>query len=191
MLNRLLHSPVPLCLTATCHGLANNNESPTLDQTGLFAYDVQIGQFKELSAAAEASVQYVAEERYGQAFNTETAAAIALHIDICDDAGERILRGIVLGNIVDWCPPARNKKEERLIRKLLDRLSGEYVYQDHEVERKTALLLGFDHVDRIEERITFLEGCLVPPAWRGHAIRVYAQQTRQLIATLDLGGYNQ
>ncbi|MBJ7223555.1 MULTISPECIES: hypothetical protein [unclassified Brenneria] len=175
MFNSLAHTR----LTATCHGIASDDACPESKGTR-FSLPVEIGHFGQLDDAMHASMCYVAEQRYEQQRDPEHFIAMATHVDIRDEQGALVLRGIVLGALVDWCPPVRSRKEVRNIRQQVDRLSEEYVHQDFLVERETAKRLGIDHVERIAEHITVLEGGLVAPAWRDKASWAVKKHLRQV-----------
>ncbi|ASD11682.1 hypothetical protein [Pseudomonas aeruginosa] len=177
MLHKLIHSQSSR-LTATCHGVASNADCP--ETKGVrFTLTIEIGRFGNLDEAIEQSVAYVREQRFEEHGDGERFVAMALHVDIRDEQEELVLRGIVLGQGLDWCMPARTRKEARNISTQIERLSEEYVRQDFLVDRVTAERLGFDAVDRIAERLAFLEGSLVSPAWRDRCIWTLKKHLRQ------------
>ncbi|MQT88070.1 hypothetical protein DYL61_16705 [Pseudomonas nabeulensis] len=178
MSSKRAHSqPNPTRLLAICHGLVDDASSHDF-MNGTLSCAEEIGGFGHLPDALQASIRYVAERRYAQQYESDSAVAMATHVDILDDQEALILRGIVLGELVDWCMPARTRKEARSISQQIERLSVELIHQDNLVECETAQRLGCDHVDRIADRLLFLEGCLVAPAWRDRAVWALRQQMR-------------
>ncbi|VFR27481.1 hypothetical protein ANT2_4319 [plant metagenome] len=144
-----------------------------------FSLAIEIGQFGSLDEAIQQSVAYVREQRFEQQCDGEQFVAMALHVDVRDEQEALVLRGIVLGQGMDWCMPARTRKEARSISMQIEQLSEEYVRQDFLVERVTAQRLGSDPAERITERLAYLEGSLVSPAWRDSVTRALRQHLRQ------------
>lgn len=177
MLHKLIHFQSSH-LTATCHGVASNADCP--ETKGVrFTLTIEIGRFGSLDEALEQSMAYVREQRFEQQCDGERFVAMALHVDIRDDQEALVLRGIVLGHGVDWCMPARTRKEARCIAVQVEKLSEEYVHQDFLVERITGERLGSDPVERIAERLAYLEGSLVSPAWRDRSTWALKKHLRQ------------
>jgi serine kinase of HPr protein (carbohydrate metabolism regulator) len=188
MLNRSSRVPAAQRLIATCHGLvsdeADDGHQPTSTE-----FVCEIGRFNNLDEAIGESARYVAERRHEVQQPPETCVAMALHVDIRDEQDALALRGMVLGELLDWCPPARNRREARALSVQLERLAQEFAHQDMVVERETTPRLGSDHVDRILERMAYLEGCLVAPPWRDRAIGSLKKQMRQWDGALAAEGH--
>ncbi|VFR23894.1 hypothetical protein ANDA3_1245 [plant metagenome] len=177
MLHKLIHSQSSR-LTATCHGVASNADCQQT-RGGRFSLAIEIGQFGSLDDAIQQSAEYVREQRFEQQCDGERFVAMALYVDIRDDQEALVLRGIVLGQGTDWCMPARTRKEARSISMQIEQLSEEYVRQDFLVERVTAERLGSDPVERITERLAYLEGSLVSPTWRDRVTQALRKHLRQ------------
>ena len=177
MLNKCLHSPSAR-LTVTCHGIPSNADCPET-QGGRFTLSIVIGEFTSLDDAIQQTATYVREQRYEQQCDGERFIAMAQYVDILDAQEERVLRGIVLGLGVDWCMPARTRKEARSLSMQIEQLSKEYVHQDFLAEHATAERLGTDPAERIADRLAYLEGSLVSPAWRDRSTWSLKKHLRQ------------